>query len=536
MPSDKAEDARVFQQELFRLRVRLSRAIFAFAALCVFVFCVVALAFAAPVREVLISLRVYAVMVPIVCASVALPGALPSLVTEKTIDAWHIYMQVLFGVSVSPWIVNDSKIVHHFLWPYASIFSFVSCLVNLRTSVSIFTNAAFAVFLMWTSSLVSDGPDEQRDFQEAQVFILVAKVAVTMVLELCLRSQADVVAGHQLEKRALLSLLRMVCDTVMRLDEQGKIQKEDQHSEGKSCYYLGKPIEGHSILELLQAEDDRKRLQRAIRNTADTPPTVVHGTLCDLLGAFVRMQFYIVPFVTTSGMVHHIVACKEDAEQTASSMGTPMDDDLSVVLEHHVTCDELEVLRKPRGKAAKRVFVRADELCRCPVQTLDSESDDDFNEQETEQMIVEIEIQADLPIVMVGERLKRKYGEFKAGESALAAFPSDGAELAEWVISTDAAVCSGAKRPGRKSFGFVKVGSAARPRREVIAMFQAQCVGGAEPRRVLLRIGRLEPGWRAAAPCHEAPRACHIADAAASAEADRSGDHQRAAQPEPLRL
>lgn len=158
------------------------------------------------------------------------------------------------------------------------------------------------------------------------VFAFLWKLVLLGGLEtMLIRSvKSDVKArSGKCHQSAVHSLLNLLCDVVVDLDEELCFKSEFGKLAGLLMRSAGRVLTGTAFTSLLLDEDDRSRFSNVVQEgplheDGSPLPGMVALRLKDAIGNILRVSLFHVPYRSVSGRVHHLVGLIEEADGARS--------------------------------------------------------------------------------------------------------------------------------------------------------------------------------------------------------------------------
>jgi len=487
------------QVELGRLRVRIARAFFNICGFAAFIVSLIMLNITRLGAVAPSALRTGTV--PLLCVAAVVPVLFPCTVTRQTIDLWSCLVQGISAFSLSPSITdNDVTMLYEFA-PFVSVTAFFGCTINLKMRVTFWVSAAHTAYILWAATVMKVNEEAHFDFRNRVILIFVGKVFAYLAIETMLVSYARDIVGSEMKRGAMLSLLRMVCDAVVTLDDTGRMQDDERALA--TMLFLGndRALVGEKFLQYLQPGTDAERFSAATDPATGKEPCLLHGRLRDAWGSFIKMQLYIVPFRTVGNSSSYLVGVKEESEDYV--LRDLPEGGQDVFREDGAPSPATSGQMSHRPLAELSSDIAQAVLEWQEARSLSSASKpNSTSSTESNRMVADVLPEEGLPIRYASKGLARAFPGFERGKPLSPLFPSGVEKLLEWIKERDAAVQSGARHAGAQHYGFMHVGATSMPRREIIVNFPPPSApaeeGQQQPRRrrVSLKIGRTEPGAR----------------------------------------
>lgn len=495
-PAEEKEPAiaRELDLELGRLRVLFAKLFFAIMASIAMILSLMSLHTA--LRHAMVETLTQQVSVPLFCIVVTCPAVMPRLVSVRTLDMWHWIIQLITLVAVSPWIIGKDIHLFHQVAPFAAGLSFASCAVNLKIRVSFFANLMNAAFVLWAEHVVGEG-QAGNEFKTRTMMILVGKIVGFIGIESCLIYYAMDTNDSKFKRSAMLSLLRMVCDAVVNLDDEGRMTEHDVSLSTMLFLGADRSLAGERFAQYIRCGEDVERFAAAVETSDRSGPSLLHIRLRDAWGSYIKAQLFVVPFRSGRGKRRFVVGLKEDCEDLGMPGSVPD------------PAEDGQVSRTPSTERATRGprAVLSDNIAEAVLQLQEARSlstsisrAGSATSTDSNRVVADVVPEPGLQIRYASEGLKRQFPELKRGASLQPLFGDDGAKLLEWVMATDLQVLRGERRPGAQNYGFARVGQPTLPRREILVHFPAPPTADADAegmersrrRRVSVKISSWE--------------------------------------------
>jgi len=483
--------------ELGKLRVIIAMTFFQLMTLGALIASVVVLNIA--LRGETVPCLMHLISLPTFSIIVIIPALFPCVLTERTTDIWACIMHAASAFSVSPWALGDDCDRIFEVSLFANLVSFFACSVNLKMRVTIFVSLIHLVVMFW-ADIASNHGNTGRDFTNLVVMLFLAKTGGFFAVERMVTSYARDIVGSNIKSDAMRSLLRMVCDAVVSLDEDGHMQDDERWLATMLFLANDRSLVGEKFVQYVKPGDDAQRFLDAIRPDTSRQPCLLHSRLRDAWGSVIKMQLFIVPFHTSVGKSCCLVGVKEepgesvmrDIDARPSTSATSQGGGRSVAVDggaNQITCDV------PQGPPAQL----NSEIAQAVIQYQETRSfsrPGSISSTDGNRIVADVLPEEGLPIRFASEGLRQAYEGFERGKTLLPLFPVRGNELVQWIKERDAAVLRGVRPSGAQRFGYLHVGEATNlPEQEDPQQREQEQQQQRRPqqrRRVSVRIGKVE--------------------------------------------
>mmetsp|Transcript_134837 Transcript_134837/g.430636 ORF Transcript_134837/g.430636 Transcript_134837/m.430636 type:complete len:577 (-) Transcript_134837:119-1849(-) len=344
--------------------------------------------------------------------------------------------------------------------------------MHLEIRVSFWTNAAFSIGLILC--LGGLDPSMRVDYLVYEFVFLMMMITTLFCFEVTLTSSA---ATHvkdrsmQGQNSAVTSLLNMVCDAVVELDDDLRMARDCPALSAALFRGQAKGLCGQSLKEFVCGDDQAHfEDQIASQDTPVAAAKMFHVRLSDSWGNAVPMELFHVRFSGVGEETRHLIGLREHSDTQTSAM-----------LPTETLYENTDSLSVVGARLDRRGPVRA------------PEGDDD-------NLQVDVLAADPMTIKFASPKFTRKYGPLDAFEELL----PQPQEFRQWLMSTADAVWSGSLSPEVYHFGGVVVGKDRKAQlRLAIGNFvhpDVLSLGRADPNdRLLYRVsirlgGRLSSG------------------------------------------
>mmetsp|Transcript_134545 Transcript_134545/g.429738 ORF Transcript_134545/g.429738 Transcript_134545/m.429738 type:complete len:577 (+) Transcript_134545:120-1850(+) len=304
--------------------------------------------------------------------------------------------------------------------------------MHLEIRVSFWTNAAFSIGLILC--LGGLDPSMRVDYLVYEFVFLMMMITTLFCFEVTLTSNA---ATHVKERStqgqhsAVTSLLNMVCDAVVELDDDLRMAGDCPALSTALFRGQTKGLCGQLLKEFVFG-DDQKHFEEQI-SSQDTPAAAAkmfHVRLSDSWGNAVPMELFHVPFSGVGEEPRHLIGLREhsDAHTYASLPTESLKESMDSPSVVGARLAHLGPGLVPEGAAS---ILQVDVLAADPM-----------------------------TITFASSKFKKKYRPADAFEELL----PQPQEFRQWLISTADAVWSGSLSPEVYHFGAVVVGNGRKPK------------------------------------------------------------------------
>jgi len=153
----------------------------------------------------------------------------------------------------------------------------------------------------------------------AELFIYCGNLVVLYAAEALLRFGARQEAVAKFGKchlSAVSSLLDMMCDAVLELDEDMHFKSHFTKFANMLMHGTGRPLKGIALSSFIGNSFDREALEETLRKGREgvnSMPSMLSLRLRDAIGNSVRVALYQVPYTSVSGAIHHIIGLREES-------------------------------------------------------------------------------------------------------------------------------------------------------------------------------------------------------------------------------
>mmetsp|Transcript_134826 Transcript_134826/g.430608 ORF Transcript_134826/g.430608 Transcript_134826/m.430608 type:complete len:577 (-) Transcript_134826:235-1965(-) len=304
--------------------------------------------------------------------------------------------------------------------------------MHLEIRVSFWTNAVFSLGLICCLGALA--PSMRVDYLVEEFVFLVMMITTLFCFEVTLTSNA---ATHVKERStqgqhsAVTSLLNMVCDAVVELDDDLRMAGDCPALSTALFHGQAKGLCGQSLKEFV-CGDDQAHFEDEVASQ-DTPAAAAkmfHVRLRDSWGNAVPMELFHVPFSGVGQETRHFIGLREHSDTQIAVSGP--------------TGTMEESMDSPSVVGA-RLAHRGPRLA---------------PEGPDSRLQVDILAADPMTITFASSKFKKKYRPADAFEELL----PQPQEFRQWLISTADAVWSGSLSPEVYHFGAVVVGNGRKPK------------------------------------------------------------------------
>eukprot|EP00930_Biecheleria_cincta_P003252 TRINITY_DN10417_c0_g2_i2.p1 TRINITY_DN10417_c0_g2~~TRINITY_DN10417_c0_g2_i2.p1 ORF type:complete len:588 (-),score=79.61 TRINITY_DN10417_c0_g2_i2:297-2060(-) len=344
VPSSPVEER--VAKEIQSQRLALARTALNFSSWMLCAFCC---------RLVLLSASQKQIGMSVVQAMVLLLGYLavlalnyfPWLLSAKSTNYWYAFLALLSIVLATPMVAetqSDLKIALNQM----IVFQFVVGLLSSNQKIVYAGSLLMALTIALTNSTLASAECEHlyddnltRIIMNTLV-VLFALNEVSQCIEAGARRKVDHIV-HSNEKSAARTLLGMLCDVVLELDESlcvvdgaAKLAAVLLHNSRSTT------LTGEQFQNLLSCSEDREQFWRATQASPDVDEGachMFHVRMNDSCSSQVSMELFTVKFTSVDGTSHHLVGIREFTDVPPMTNLEAVDDTLPQGLS---TGDELQ--------------------------------------------------------------------------------------------------------------------------------------------------------------------------------------------------
>mmetsp|Transcript_116605 Transcript_116605/g.336819 ORF Transcript_116605/g.336819 Transcript_116605/m.336819 type:complete len:583 (-) Transcript_116605:127-1875(-) len=374
----------------------------------------------------------------------------PRLMTARTMVLWHIYFMVFLYCISSPLTVEPG------LW--ISVYqtkalgsTLAASFLCLKFPVLLVSNSLYccaSVLALGTSMPAVPGlPINEMMWQE--VSFCVVKLAI---FRLTTRLMNQSVHGEVLaragacERSAVSSLLGMMCDAVLDLDQSLAMQAHVTKLAGMLMHGPGMALKGRPLVDFLASDQDRRRFEEAVARCIDEAgelqPMMLSVGLRDCIGNIIPAVLYHVPYRSLAGRMHHLVGLREDTDAGCEQLGEEAPPIGRVEMPEAVLTEAaLSGVRRTARAPRSRTSVRS------------RSSGSSSSVGDEGELVVEVFAHEVLPISRVSARFGTSFGGAVGGSFRTFLHEDVGSRFAGWLCEESRRVASGEREPHIVSFG-----------------------------------------------------------------------------------
>ncbi|CAK0818140.1 unnamed protein product, partial [Prorocentrum cordatum] len=257
--------------------------------------------------------------------------AFPQSLTLRTLDLWSSLLMALVVLWVSPLASADVVVASSSLLPFGA--TLVLCLFSMNFRLNITCLWSVSLSICSTIYLGTENPVEEflpdRTQRVTQVLVATCIFAVLVTIfhqSVYLVVQYDMEANiSRNELKAARSVLRGVCDAVVELDSDFRLQ--DGSSELVSMLLLNplRPVLGEDFRQFLASQHDREKFSEQIGRAL--PPSedsvgpsaedsvglsaAFHVSMRDSSSIALEVEMFCVRFVKREGQTAHFIGIRE---------------------------------------------------------------------------------------------------------------------------------------------------------------------------------------------------------------------------------
>jgi len=266
----------------------------------------------------------------LVYSGCALCTLCPRLVCGRTLVAWHCYFMATWHVDASPLLLElDSKFV---LFQTTTLAATIGigflCLqfpVMLATNVVGMIVSLASIQAKWHPAVGLSF----KDFASLEFTCFLLKIAIfrftTIVVERSVRREVETRIGA-CHRSAVTSLLGMMCDAVVDLDQQLALKQHVGKLASMLMHGTGKSLQGCALSDFMGGDEDRERFKEVVsgysaNSSAGLSPSMLSIYMRDAIGNSIKTILYHVPYRSIAGRVHHLVGLREDTDHKDEQFG-----------------------------------------------------------------------------------------------------------------------------------------------------------------------------------------------------------------------
>eukprot|EP00429_Kryptoperidinium_foliaceum_P013373 CAMPEP_0176040030 /NCGR_PEP_ID=MMETSP0120_2-20121206/19846_1 /TAXON_ID=160619 /ORGANISM="Kryptoperidinium foliaceum, Strain CCMP 1326" /LENGTH=599 /DNA_ID=CAMNT_0017373425 /DNA_START=108 /DNA_END=1907 /DNA_ORIENTATION=+ len=253
----------------------------------------------------------------------------PRLLVSRSLPAWHVYFMLTGGIYSSPLVIGFD--IHFVLMQSLTMIGTTSVgFVCLRFPVVCLTNIVQSVIMVvaFAAKLDPDMGLSCIELVQGEVLCLLLKLAVfrcaTLMMEWSTHQEV-VGQAKTCERSAISSLLEVLCDVVVDLDQNLTIKEHPAKFGVMLMQESGKSLQGCAFRDFLAGKEDRDTFQRAVNSGGDDEvvlsPSLFGVSVRDAIDNTIRVAVHHVPYRSLTGRTHHLVGLSEDS----SSLGAVID-------------------------------------------------------------------------------------------------------------------------------------------------------------------------------------------------------------------
>mmetsp|Transcript_55814 Transcript_55814/g.150355 ORF Transcript_55814/g.150355 Transcript_55814/m.150355 type:complete len:448 (-) Transcript_55814:90-1433(-) len=352
----------------------------------------------------------------------------------------HCVLMGLLLLYTLPW--SGSRVVLFYSWT-GTLSMFGRMFLNfmhLEIRVSIWTNVAFS--LSFASCFRQIDHPMRTQFLMNEFGTVVALIVISLAFEVSFISNARREVKERSmhgQRSAVASLLNMVCDAVVELDDELRMVADCLASSnalfhGQARGLLGKPLKQFVVgADQLFYEEKMASQDESSTDAAK----MFHVRLCDAWGNSVPMELFHVPFRGMGGEILHLVGFKEHGDARADVPETG----------HSVGESFPSMPLAPMARAPRSVHGSA-------------------SARDCDGLQVDVLAVEPMQVAWASPKFIKKYGSVDTFEELL----PNPQEFRQWLNGNADAVCSGRQSRQAFDFGGLVVG---RGQREQLRLVQA---------------------------------------------------------------
>lgn len=253
----------------------------------------------------------------------ALCTLMPRMLRVDRLLLWHTFFMIAVHIITSPFTLIAPAHVSLFQTKAFGATLAVS-LVCMRFPVLLVTQSLHSIGVV--AGLIMAVPrdagldiDEMIAVELSTCFFKLAIFRfVAKLVDQTVRGEVAASVGA-CQRSAVSSLLGMMCDAVVELDQDLAMKEHVGKMAGMLMHGSGTTLKGRQLADFLGSDEDRLRFEEAIaRCAADgdgaLAPSMINVSLRDSIGNLISSVLHHVPYRSVAGRIHHLVGVREDVD------------------------------------------------------------------------------------------------------------------------------------------------------------------------------------------------------------------------------